>query len=188
MKRFPQKDLRLDEKELKRNLGQGNFIFVGSSTDMWSPNVPGGWIADVLYHIYQSSDNNKYLFQSKNPQRFIKAYDWLKPNFVLGTTIESNRDHGISHAPKISDRAYPMQELSARGFEIMVTIEPILEFDMYEMVNIIRRIKPTWVNIGADSKNHNLPEPSWRDTITLINALKKYTEVKVKSNLERLMN
>ena len=28
MKRFPQKDLWFDEKELKTNLGEGNFIFV----------------------------------------------------------------------------------------------------------------------------------------------------------------
>ena len=34
MKRFPQKDVRLDKKELKTDLGENNFIFVGSSCDM----------------------------------------------------------------------------------------------------------------------------------------------------------
>ena len=186
MKRFPQKDIRLDKKELKRNLGQGNFIFVGSSTDMWSPVVPGEWIADVLGCCYQYPDN-KYLFQSKNPLRFLTSYNWLKPDFILGTTIESNRNYNISHAPKISDRVDSMQELSDRDFLTMVTIEPILEFDILEMIGIIKKIKPAFVNIGADSKNHNLPEPSRRDTLVLINALKNHTIVKVKSNLERLM-
>jgi DNA repair photolyase len=32
--------LRLELKELKVNLGKGNFIFVGSSTDEWAANVP----------------------------------------------------------------------------------------------------------------------------------------------------
>ena len=32
--------LRLELKELKVNLGEGNFIFVGSSTDEWAANVP----------------------------------------------------------------------------------------------------------------------------------------------------
>lgn len=40
--------LRLELKELKVNLGEGNFIFVGSSTDEWATNVPSEWIEQVL--------------------------------------------------------------------------------------------------------------------------------------------
>ena len=36
----PLSPLRLEQKELKVNLGEGNFIFVGSSTDEWAANVP----------------------------------------------------------------------------------------------------------------------------------------------------
>jgi len=50
MKRFPQGELRLDEKALKDNLGEGNFIFVGSSCDMWSNDIPSLWIKKVLEH------------------------------------------------------------------------------------------------------------------------------------------
>ena len=39
-----------------------------------------------------------------------------------------------------------------------------------------------------ESKGHNLPEPSWDKVQELIAALKEFTEVKVKSNLERLNN
>ena len=35
-----QKDARFDSKELKTNLGSGNFIFVGSSNDMFSKDIP----------------------------------------------------------------------------------------------------------------------------------------------------
>ena len=42
------KDLHLDEAELRVNLGKGNFIFVGSSTDMFAADVPADWILRVL--------------------------------------------------------------------------------------------------------------------------------------------
>lgn len=60
--------LRLELKELKVNLGEGNFIFVGSSTDEWAANVPSEWIEQVL--DYCDGFDNSYLFQSKNPARF----------------------------------------------------------------------------------------------------------------------
>ena len=44
----PLSPLRLEQKELKVNLGEGNFIFVGSSTDEWAANVPSEWIEQVL--------------------------------------------------------------------------------------------------------------------------------------------
>ena len=40
MKEFPQGELKFDEKELKTDLGEGNFIFVGSSCDMFADAVP----------------------------------------------------------------------------------------------------------------------------------------------------
>ena len=64
----PLPPLRLEEKELKVNLGEGNFIFVGS-TDEWAVNVPAEWIEQVL--DYCDGFDNRYLFQSKNPARFL---------------------------------------------------------------------------------------------------------------------
>ncbi len=51
MKSYPQPELHFDEKELKTNLGSGNFIFVGSSCDMWARIVPIDWILATLEHI-----------------------------------------------------------------------------------------------------------------------------------------
>lgn len=36
--------VRIDPKELKVNLGNGNFIFVGSGTDAWAFDIPSDWI------------------------------------------------------------------------------------------------------------------------------------------------
>ncbi len=70
--------------------------------------------------------------------------------------------------------------------DILLTIEPILDFDLKEFVDMIRDINPKWVNIGADSQRHNLPEPTREKVDDLIKELKKFTEIKEKSNLKRL--
>lgn len=41
-----------------------------------------------------------------------------------------------------------------------VSIEPILDFDLNVMIEWIKQLQPKFVSIGADSKRHNLPEPS----------------------------
>lgn len=48
-------------------------------------------------------------------------------------------------------------------------------------------INPKFVSIGADSKKHNLPEPSKEKIEALIRELSLFTEVKIKDNLRRLM-
>ena len=68
----------------------------------------------------------------------------------------------------------------------MVTIEPIFDFDLDELVDLIILANPEWVNIGADSKGHNLPEPSEEKMKDLIKALGKSTRVKLKGNLKRI--
>ena len=69
----------------------------------------------------------------------------------------------------------------------MVTIEPIMDFDLEVFYDWIRDARPAWVNIGADSKGHKLPEPSKEKIEALITELKKFTEVRIKPNLSRLI-
>lgn len=40
--------VRFDEKELKTDLGNENFIFVGSSNDMFADNMCSGWVLKTL--------------------------------------------------------------------------------------------------------------------------------------------
>ena len=81
---------RLDAAELTCYLECLNFIFVGSSIDMWAEDIPSHWIQMVLDYCDRSA--NKYLFQSKNPSRIL---DFIAhPVFhhsVVCTTIETNR-------------------------------------------------------------------------------------------------
>lgn len=185
MKRFPQKPIRLDESEFKTDLGKGNFIFVGSSCDMFADGIPEEWIIKVL--DYCKKFDNKYLFQTKNPKRLHQLRKKLPKKVVLGTTIESNRHYPeMGKAPLVQERAQYMH-LLANDFETMVTVEPIIDFDLGELIDLVEACHPAWVNIGADSNNHNLSEPN-KITIELLrDCLKEFTEVKLKDNLARLM-
>ena len=68
----------------------------------------------------------------------------------------------------------------------MISIEPIMEFELAILVPWIKEIRPEFVSIGADSKGHNLPEPTPDKVNALIEELSKFTEVKIKDNLKRL--
>jgi len=58
----PQPEIHFDNKELKTDLGEGNFIFVGSSCDMWAESIPVEWIHHTLIHC-RKYEGNRYLFQ-----------------------------------------------------------------------------------------------------------------------------
>lgn len=186
MRRFPLKELRLDEKDLRTDLGTGRFIFVGSSTDMWAEVVPLEWINKVIYQC-QEYPGNKYLFQSKNPERFPFYPDIEK--LVYGTTIETNRRYSCMGKKTVlpEQRSYRMHLLARAGRDTMVTIEPILDFDLNDLVELIRNAEPEWVNVGADSQGHNLPEPNAWKVGTLVEQLSAFTTVKPKDNLKRIL-
>ena len=183
MKVFPQAELRLDEKELNTDLGMGKIIFVGSSTDMFAENVPSAWIIRVLQKC-REYNYNKYLFQSKNPKRMIKFLDDFPENTILATTIETNRPGFNYNAPPVEERKLYIQQ---DKFPVMITIEPVIDFDLTILFSWLRDIRPKYVAIGADSKGHNLPEPSQEKIDALIKELGNLTEVKIKPNLKRLV-
>ena len=90
----------------------------------------------------------------------------------------------FSNTPTPHDRSMGMFESLIK--RKMVTIEPIMDFDIEELVFLIKSFYPEQVNIGADSGNNNLPEPSWYKIQQLIDRLSEFTIVKEKKNLRRL--
>jgi hypothetical protein len=191
-----QKAVRFDKKELKEFerdcelFGPDLFIFVGSSCDMFSGHIPTDWLLTTLRQCSGRLDN-RYLFQSKDPSSFgwlnEQEFAELKKRTVLCTTIETNRWYPelMNQSPHPSDRASAMSYLS--DFQRYVTIEPIMDFDLAPMVELIKRCAPIQVNIGADSGNNGLPEPPAEKILELINELNKFTTVERKKNLKRLI-
>jgi len=178
---------RLIEHELKKNLGKDKFWFVGSCIDIFANEIPPRWKDKILYHC--GKFNNRYLFQTKSPQYMLSCLDRFPfpKNTVLGTTIETNRIYPqMGKTPTPGNRAASMNTLRI-GHEIMVTIEPIMNFDTDLFLRMISMCQPKWVNIGADSGGHNLPEPPAGKMRELIAELSKFTEVKPKKNLNRIL-
>jgi len=104
---------------------------------------------------------------------------------VFCTTIETNRFYPeiMNNAPKIEERVEAMEEIAKQGFPLLVTAEPLMQFDLEEMVALIKRCNPKWVNIGRESKRKVLiPEPTEKEAQQLIAELKEFTKVNVKDN------
>lgn len=185
MKRWgEQNPVRLDENELKVDLGEGNYIFVGSSCDMWAHDIPDEWIEKTLDHCGEYP-SNKYFFQSKNPIRFSEFIAGLRDT-VFVTTIETNRWYPqMKNSPDPSIRATSMYHCGYDNIE--VTIEPIMDFDHRMFIELIKCVNPQKVNIGANSWNKiKLPEPSTEKLEKFIAELRDITEVHLKPNLKRL--
>ena len=185
LKRFPIGPLRFDEKELKTNLGRDNTIFVGSSCDMFAHEIPQAWIIRVLEYCRKYPDNH-YVFQTKNPLSFIEFRHEFPPKTLLGVTLETNREtKNISHAPNPQTRANDFKNPLLSGFSKFVSVEPVLDFDVESFAKMIQDIHPSFVSIGADSKNHGLNEPSATDIKKLLQSLIDM-DIKIKDNLRRL--
>lgn len=76
---------------------------------------------------------------------------------------------------------------NGESFDTFVSIEPIMDFDLEEFACGISAVRPKFVSVGADSKRHNLPEPSPQKIGKLLQILERFTEVRIKNNLWRLL-
>ena len=178
-------ELRLIEDEFKVNYGSGKSIFIENCNDMFAEAVPDAFIKRILAHCNTWPDNT-YVFQTKNPARFTRWLDAFPEKIILGTTIETNRDAG-GNAPPTSRRASAMAILP-KSIQRFLTLEPIMDFDVLELAKMVIEVSPTFLNIGADSKNHGLVEPTKEKILALVEALKGAgIEVRKKHNLNRIL-
>ena len=180
------------DNEFEIDLNVGKVIFVGDGIDMFAENVPDEWILRVLDHCAGFNDQRAgqkkivFLFQSKNPSRFLQFLDHrVFKHAIIGTTIETNRYYPeiMVNSPKIEERANAMKLIAEKGFYTMVTAEPLLAFDKTELVEIVRQCNPRFVNIGRNSERKiSLPEPTSIQVKELIAELREITKVIIKSN------
>jgi DNA repair photolyase len=187
--RHEQAEPHIVKAELRTNLGHGNKIFVCSGCDLFASDVPDEYIINVINRAHLFSDNT-YLFQTKNAGRFTSPLLGLSADRdILCTTIETNFfiPEIMKGSPDPERRSIAMGRVSNMGFRTMVTVEPIIDFHLRELLFFIERTRPEQVNIGADSGNNHLPEPPKEKIIRLITELEKFTKVVRKKNLGRLV-
>lgn len=140
------------------------IVFVCGNADLsfCPPEFTRRIIERIVEHNTRSPDKTFYL-QSKQPAYFESFLTVLPTNVILLTTLETNRDAGyevVSKAPKPSVRYQQFKSLDYP--RKVVTIEPILDFDLATFAVWIRSIRPEYVWIGFNSKPESvqLPEPS----------------------------
>ena len=193
MERFPhiarinQGEPYLDEKELRANLGEGNYIFVCSSCDLFHDDIPSEWIRRIMEDA--NSSYNRFLWHTKNPRRALEFQEFFFDTDMLCVTIESDIQHPISKAPHPLLRFKAAKKWAKEfGKPWMLTVEPVMGFTPGIFEALIYDTKPAQVNIGADGGRNNLPEPSPEKLKELIDWLKfKEITVHLKKNLGRLL-
>jgi len=177
---------RMNFKALRRRFKRDEIVFVSDMGDLFADGIPEEWIFRVLRYIERRPEAY-FLFLTKNPSRYHEFLEHFPENAILGATIETNKDdlyakHRISKAPLPSKRYMAMKELE---WDLkFVSIEPILEFDLDEMVKWVEDIDPVLVFVGYDNWNNKLPEPSYRDTLKLIDKL-EYVTIVIRKTIRR---
>lgn len=109
-------ELRLIEKEFEVKYGTGKTIFVENCNDLFAKEVPQEFINKVVAHCLKWPDNT-YVWQTKNPARYLTMDALMPDNSIFGCTIETNRDMSdISKAPPPRERYEAMRTLKAKKF------------------------------------------------------------------------
>lgn len=174
---------------LGRQWQKGDWVFIGYMGDIAWANRSD---MDEIWRAMMSSPETNFLLMSKQPAVFRAWQEsWgysFAPNVVLGTTIETNRYElttGLSRAPAPSVRAFDMMLLT--GVRKIISIEPIMDFDVDILAEWVQDIRPEIVFVGADNYHHHLPEPPWAKVKALLARLRQCVPTVVeKSGLDRL--
>ncbi len=118
------------------------FVFGTGDISFYGPSF--------VRETFKAIDNHKprkpktYIFQSKNPACFEQYLDWFNANVdrvILVTTLETNRDAGyreISQAPLPTARFNDFYDLDYP--RKVLTIEPVLDFDLEEFVEMVLKL------------------------------------------------
>lgn len=149
--------IQTDEHEILKV--QNAVIFLNSAYDSFAKCIPSEWIISMLRWIRRQHPSNKFLLQTKNPQRmfgFLKPLLEVKDRVRLGTTVETNRDtSGISKASSPRARAWALATLREKyGFETFLSFEPLMNFNLERMLVIVRAVAPFCIEIGFDNWEH----------------------------------
>jgi len=151
------------------------FVCGNSDISFCDPVFTRRIINAIKHHNIRCPDKT-YFFQSKKPEYFAQFLTEFPENVILLTTLETNRDEGygkIAEAPLPSDRYRQLLNLDYP--RKVVTIEPVLDFDLEIFSRWVLDLAPEYVWVGYNSrpKQVNLPEPSKDKLLRFITILHK---------------
>ena len=163
--------------QLNKRFKPGEIVFIGSMGDLsfFSLDIQ----REIVEKLIITNPQTIFLLETKNPAIYHKLVKFLPANVILSTTIETNRDYGLSLAPPPETRYLTFREV--QWDKKHVAIEPIMDFDLAILTDWIKEINPIIVSVGYDNYNCGLPEPSLDKTLKLISKLKEFTDVEIKN-------
>lgn len=176
-------------EERLNKIPKAKVIFVAANGDL--SFAPRDTVLDILIamemHVCEYPETVFYL-QSKNPAFFKDFLNDIPEETILLTTLETNYDHDyelISAAPPPQERWRAFKDLD--WSRKIITVEPIIEFDMKEFLNMIAQIDPMKVYVGYNTrpKACDLPEPSLEKTKKLIQLIREMEIEVEEKNMER---
>ena len=172
----------LVESELSRTFKPGEFVFVAYMGDISFAHQTEAYC--ILDRIRQFPDT-RFLLCTKDPGCFHKWGLNLPDNVVIATTLETNREVIPSKAP-IPIRRYAALKDYIHPHK-MVSIEPVMDFDLFQLLDCMEILKPEIIEVGADNYHNDLPEPSPEKLESLLYHLRHICpNVIEKDGLERL--
>lgn len=167
---------KLVEKEFSKRFGSLDFVFVEPMGDLFGDWIPEEMIMRVL--TFMQNHSGKWLLLTKNPKRM-----WMFKHHIptrratVGITLETNRvTSAFSKAPVPLHRAISFSQFAYYGQDVQrfICIEPIMDFDLADFVQLIAICQPQKVAVGYDNypnRHPALPEPELAKTRDLIKHL-----------------
>jgi len=149
-------------------------VFVAGNADIafCRPEFMRQMIGAIKNH--RPKTRKTYYLQSKRPECLQPFLKLLTDDFLLLTTLETNRDEGyqqVSKAPVPSERY--RQFLALDYPRKAVTVEPVMDFDVQVFADWLIRLKPEYVWLGYDSGKNGLPEPTADKLVEFVRLLTK---------------
>ncbi len=170
------------EERLNTKFIPGDYVFISYMGDI--SFCDSHFLAEILKRV-EAQPKVNFLVCTKNPRIYLVWPHPLPANIIFGTTIETTYDLELTNAPSPYERyqyllfiPYPRK---------LVSIEPICDFDLLEMLRWMSKLKPEIIEVGADNYRNNLPEPPWRKVQGLLDGLRSICPTVVeKAGLHRL--
>jgi len=154
------------------------IVFICACGDIsWAhPDFVKEMLVAVRIHQREHGKRQTFYLQSKNPECFRDCLHYLNDSFVLVTTLETNRDEGydkISGAPPPTLRWRRFMALEYK--RKIVTVEPVMDFDLEPFLKMILDTKCEKVYIGYNSRPSqvHLPEPPIEKVLALARGIRE---------------
>jgi len=189
-------------RELRAKYKPDTVYFLGSATDIWSPEVPLEFQADIIRRLYEADvpESTCIMFSTKYPEGYEKWLDSFRPNTILGITLESDRSldyRDISNAHLPGERISSGQALRRRidkhsyKYRLMLNMEPALHFSIEGMREAIQEIRPDFMVFGADTsgwlQKQHIPQANWKHIISLLECTRSFIgQILIKKNIWKL--